>query len=145
MTTQSDTLIESTVVSNSVDETTANASTNGLFSTTESAINSTTTTSPLVDNMMASGSETRFRWMDFRRPQSYSPPRMPALPGIPSGFRNPAANNNQVFNPGMPFTGFGGSSTQPVGFGGSVVMSNHFRTPSRFCQKTSPKHHSSRA
>ena len=128
ITTQSDTLIETTVMSNSVDDTTGNSSISGIFLATESPNNSTTTTSPLVDNMMASGSENRFRWMDFRRPQlaqSY-PPRMPALPGIPSGFRNPAANNNQVFNPGMPFTGFGGSSTQPVGFGGSVVMSNHF-------------------
>ena len=108
-----------------VEESTANSSTNGLYLATESLLNSTTTTPPLVDNLMASGSENRFRWMDFRRPQAY-PPRMPALPGIPSGFRNPAANTNQVFNPGMPFTGFGGSSTQPVGFGGSVVMSNHF-------------------
>ncbi|UXI18391.1 serine proteinase stubble-like [Sarcoptes scabiei] len=34
--------------------------------------------------------ENRLRWVDFGRHQGY-PPRLPSIPGIPSGFRNPLA------------------------------------------------------
>ena len=115
---------ETTVSPSTIEESLLNSS----YFTTEINSNSsaTTTISALSDSLLPSGSETRLRWVDFRRP-AY-PPRMPAVHGIPSGFRNPLTT---VFNPGMPqhMTGFGGSSTQPVGFGGSVVMSNHYGTP----------------
>lgn len=123
---------ETTVSPSTIENSLFNASLSATYLTTENNLSAsaTTTVSPsLPDTLVASGSENRLRWVDFRRPQSY-PPRMPSLQGIPSGFRNPLVNN-PVFNPGMPqhFTGFGGSSTQPVGFGGSVVMSNHYGPP----------------
>jgi hypothetical protein len=130
MSTQSESLIQSetTVPTNIIEDTVSNTSLSA--NATENNTNSTTTVSPnLSDPLIVAGSENRLRWVDFRRTQSY-PPRMPAVQGIPSGFRNPLVSN-PVFNPGMPqhFTGFGGSSTQPVGFGGSVVMSNHYGPP----------------
>lgn len=68
----------------------------------------------------------RPRWVDYRsRPSPALPPRVPGVHGIPSGFRNPvpavtpAYGAQTVHNPQLVHS-FGGSSTNPVGFAGSV-------------------------
>ncbi|RWS13895.1 Zona pellucida-like domain containing protein 12 [Dinothrombium tinctorium] len=80
--------------------------------------------SPIADSIQAAGSENRLRWIDYRNRPAY-PPRVPASHGIPSGFRNPG-NHHQHVNL-LPHVhhppGFGGSSVNPVGFGGSVPNS----------------------
>lgn len=70
------------------------------------------------------------RWVDYRsRPSPALPPRIPGIPGIPSGFRNPAPpvtpsytsgsrKPEVVQNPQLVHS-FGPSSTNPVGFAGS--------------------------
>lgn len=92
---------------------------------------------------LTTNGETRLRWVDFRRHQQAYPPRMPHLPGIPSGFRNPVVANptttasptspqptSPMYNPGNHHSFFGGSSSNPVGFAGSVIMDdNPFKTP----------------
>lgn len=103
-----------------------------------------TTVRPLAVNMSSwtapstsSNGETRLRWVDFRRHQQAFPPRMPQVPGIPSGFRNPMAATitpplptSPMYNPGAHHSFFGGSSSNPVGFGGSVNMEEEtFKTP----------------
>ena len=85
-------------------------------------------------NQTVKNEENRFRWVDFRR-QQY-PPRVPNVPGIPSGFRNPlvegtgvvnapVASNEPVgsmYNPGTHHNFYSGSSSNPLSFGGSVIM-----------------------
>lgn len=92
----------------------------------------------------AANIENRLRWIDYRRQHSAYPPRVPNVPGIPSGFRNPLANvasntanantaslseieNNQppevnMYNPGTHHSFFSGASSNPMGFGGAVNM-----------------------
>ena len=74
----------------------------------------------------SSGPDHRPRWVDYRsRPSPAFPPRVPGIHGIPSGFRNPvpavtpAYGAQTVHNPQLVHS-FGGSSTNPVGFAGSV-------------------------
>lgn len=100
-----------------------------------SSSSSTTTTDPVS----AAGSDHKLRWIDYRsRPSPAFPPRVPGMVGIPSGFRNPPSStpippppsaipsypspsvvSNPHVNPQLVH-GFGPSSTNPVGFAGSV-------------------------
>ncbi len=119
-------------------------------STTAATATTTTSNSHLANAptfVNSANGDTRLRWVDFRRHQQAYPPRMPVVPGIPSGFRNPIANpstasafttsttsaspssttnapqpTGSMYNPGAHHAFFGGSSSNPVGFGGSVIM-----------------------
>lgn len=92
------------------------------------------TSSSTSDPLSAAGSDHKLRWIDYRnRPAPAFPPRIPGLSGIPSGFRNPPSTTalpavqsaipsfppNPHSNPQLVH-GFGPSSTNPVGFAGSV-------------------------
>lgn len=75
--------------------------------------------------MHTSGSAPHPRWVDYRsRPSPAFPPRVPSVHGIPSGFRNPAVTppygmHASASAPQHPHA-FGPSSSNPVGFAGSV-------------------------
>jgi hypothetical protein len=90
------------------------------------------------DSLTTAGSDHKLRWIDYRtRPSPAFPPRVPSMAGIPSGFRNPPSStplppvpvasipafpspiSNPHVNPQLVH-GFGPSSTNPVGFAGSV-------------------------
>lgn len=97
-------------------------------------------TASSVDNLTPSpsqqittiGSDGKLRWIDYRgsRPPPAFPPRVPGVHGIPSGFRNPPQTSappsttpsygaGSLSSPQMVHN-FGPSSSNPVGFAGSV-------------------------
>ncbi|XP_015795357.1 uncharacterized protein LOC107371721 isoform X2 [Tetranychus urticae] len=86
-------------------------------------------TSTSADSLQGAASEHRLRWIDYRNRPAY-PPRVPPVPGIPSGFRNPvtptylsASGSSIPQSPLYHNPPFGGSSTNPVGFAGSIPSS----------------------
>ncbi|XP_074595545.1 uncharacterized protein LOC141850739 isoform X2 [Brevipalpus obovatus] len=95
------------------------------FSSTSpsSTINETTS------SLQTASTEHRLRWIDYRNRPAY-PPRVPPLSGIPSGFRNPITPSNSAPPPAsipqaplVHTPPFGGSSSNPVGFAGSLPAS----------------------
>lgn len=98
--------------------------------------NPTPPASPTAQSMSQS-TESRLRLYDFRRHQGY-PPRMPLIPGIPSGFRNPifaptpstiaVVTEGHMYNPGGQNSIFvssnpGASNIQTqVGLVGGIIM-----------------------
>ena len=69
-----------------------------------------------------SSSESKLRWVDYRSRPAL-PPRVPTVPGIPSGFRNPITTMSPAIlghaNPNLAHN-FGPSSSNPVGFAGAI-------------------------
>lgn len=97
--------------------------------------NNNNTSNPLLSQYLTSlndtniqGPKTLPRWVDFRN-RPAPPPRQPPIHGIPSGFRNPLSTSTYPSPPIIPQAplihtpSFGGSSTNPVGFAGSVPSS----------------------
>lgn len=105
-------------------------------STQFTSATSSSSTSTTTDSIQAAASEHRLRWIDYRNRPAY-PPRVPPVPGIPSGFRNPVTptylSPSGASIPQSPLyhsPPFGGSSTNPVGFTGSAPASGASSGPS---------------
>jgi len=91
----------------------------------DSLANLTSGLKPTTEAIQDANTDYRFRWIDYRNRPAY-PPRVPPLPGIPSGFRNPTTTRpppKQLPSAPAHNPGFGGSSSNPVGFAGSIASS----------------------